>query len=367
MNTKLNHRWLILATAVIAASCGGGGSSTASTASPPPPPPPPSGNQARIDAASATAKNNSLCKAVQPFYWEIGDSTGALGSGSVDSSPASGSVPNADTAMTIASASKLPFAAYVVEKYNITGADSSFVPYLNFTSGYSNFDNQQCLLATTVSACNNGGINAQEAANHIFHYEGGHMQQLAAAPPGTDGLGFGNMTAAQLTTEVDGTLGLPESDFAFVTPQPAGGIQTTAREYAVFLRRLLADSSNPLRIATMLDDDARCTQYDPTTCPNAAPPTSSTVNLLPDNFHYGLGHWIEDDPVTSANNQAYSSAGAHGFYPWVSKPDRKLYGVLARNAISGETNGTGEGYDSLQCGRLIRKAWTTSTEQTGPY
>ena len=34
-------------------------------------------------AAAATARNNSLCIAIQPFYWEIGDQDSALASGSL--------------------------------------------------------------------------------------------------------------------------------------------------------------------------------------------------------------------------------------------------------------------------------------------
>jgi len=63
----------------------------------------------RTAAASSTAQNNALCTAIFPFYWEIGDVTGMLSSGSVGTSP-----PTATTHMSIASASKWVYGAYAV-------------------------------------------------------------------------------------------------------------------------------------------------------------------------------------------------------------------------------------------------------------
>ena len=71
-------------------------------------------------------------------------------------------------------------------------------------------------------------------------------------------------------------------------------------------------------------------------------------------WHYSLGHWVEDDPTVG--DHAFSSAGALGFYPWIDK-SKTYYGVLARDAGL-EANA---GYHSVQCGRLIRKAWTSAT------
>src|SRR5688572_21100423 len=35
----------------------------------------------RINAVNTTVANNSICKSIEIFYWEIGDKTGALASG----------------------------------------------------------------------------------------------------------------------------------------------------------------------------------------------------------------------------------------------------------------------------------------------
>jgi hypothetical protein len=71
-------------------------------------------------------------------------------------------------------------------------------------------------------------------------------------------------------------------------------------------------------------------------------------------WHYSVGHWLEDDPTVG--DGAYSSAGAFGFYPWISA-DKSLYGVISRKDVPGS------GVDSIRCGRLIRKAWVTGAAQ----
>jgi hypothetical protein len=332
-------------------------------------------DSARISAAQWTARNNPDCTPLlQPqgplgnlpggFYWEIGDVNGKHFGETLDGVNAPG--PGPDDLMSIASASKWPFAAYVVQKYHSSSNFQSYIPYLDFTSGYSTFDNSKCSVIAnqTVAECNSAGQNginpADDDPNHpgqyLFHYEGGHMQQLAAAAAGPGGLGLGNDSATDLAQEVNGALG---TNFTYVVAQPAGGITTTATEYASFLRRLMPGSAQPLLLASMLDADSQCIHSQ--TCATASPASDS--NLIPENFHYGLGHWIEDDSATDAGIKAWSSAGAHGFYPWISNTSPAWYGILARSLQIGETDGTGAGYDSLKCGRAIRAAWITATQQ----
>ena len=69
----------------------------------------------QVAAATATAENNSLCgAAISPFYWEIGDKTGALASGSVGTDM-NGVPVTSSTAFNIASASKWVYGMYVVQ------------------------------------------------------------------------------------------------------------------------------------------------------------------------------------------------------------------------------------------------------------
>lgn len=70
-----------------------------------------------------------------------------------------------------------------------------------------------------------------------------------------------------------------------------------------------------------------------------------------ESWHYSIGHWVEDDPVVG--DGAFSSAGSFGFYPWIDA-DKTTYGVLARSESAGN------GIDSVDCGRLVRRAWITA-------
>jgi hypothetical protein len=291
-------------------------------------------------AATATAETNASCIAVAPFYWAIGDTSGTLVSGSVGAG-----APVASTVMSIASGSKWLFGAYAVQKMGGTPA-SMYVPFLNFTSGYVGFNGNPCPSSATVDDCfaDLGGMQI-EADIGMFDYDGAHLQRLASL------MGLGADDNAALTAEVKSQIG-PEINFEYTQPQPAGGVDTSADQYALFLEKLLVRSPTPLLIGSTLGSDAVCTN--PTTCAAAvfSPIPGSATST--ESWHYGLTHWIEDDP--QVGDGAFSSAGTYGFYPWVDAT-RTIYGVLAREAPAGQ------GYPSAVCGRLIRKAWVTGQSQ----
>ncbi|HEY4177703.1 MAG TPA: hypothetical protein VGM90_12745 [Kofleriaceae bacterium] len=299
----------------------------------------------RMAAAEMTATTNALCTAITPFYWEIGDVTGKLDGAELHGSAAPADQISATSIMSIASASKWLFGAYVVEKQGGM-ADASAVPFLNFTSGYSGLAGDTCP-NTTVDGCLTGAAGMVVAGSvGKFDYNGAHLQKLAS------NLGLGADTSAELATEVKSQIGT-DIAFTYSQPQPAGGVVTTATQYAKFLRKLLVGSATPLAIATQLGAESVCTNK--AVCPEEAvysPIPRAGVNEA---WHYGLAHWIEDDP--GVGDGAFSSAGSFGFYPWVDKA-RTLYGVLARRNDTG-----GEGYASAACGRLIRKAWVTGGAQ----
>jgi len=317
------------------AACGGGGDSSTSVVTDP--------NDARMTAAVDTATNNPLCKAVRPFYWEVGDKLGVLVSGSVGTKT-DGSQWKRTDVVAIASASKWLYGAYAVELKGGELDAASDVPFLNFTSGYSNFKNSDCQSSDTVGICLNGGRDIAEANAAAFHYNAGHLQTHAAAN------GLGPKDNSSLTTEIKRLLG---SDVAVVytEPQLAGGGKMSAQSYANFLRKMMGDAPT-LKLGGLLGSHATCTR-EGTNC-NASAPA-----VVPEDWHYSLGHWVEDDPATTpSSNFAYSSGGAFGFYPWIDF-SKTLYGIISREDISL----TGEGYDSGQCGRQIRLAWKTGVAQ----
>ena len=107
-----------------------------------------------------------------------------------------------------------------------------------------------------------------------------------------------------------------------------------------------------LQIGKWLGKNAVCTN--PQTCPNEAIKTPIPRN---ETWHYSIGHWVEDDP--QVGDGAYSSPGAFGFYPWISR-DKAYYGIMAREDHQGvmlANQSEKPGVQSVGCGRLIRAAW----------
>ena len=143
-------------------------------------------------------------------------------------------------------------------------------------------------------------------------------------------------------SEVSHALGLP-APFAHLQPQLAAGIATNAAVYAGFLQRIMRGE---LKMAALLGANATCTN--PASCATAV--SSPAVGL---DWGYSVGHWVESVP---AGDGAFSSAGAFGFYPWLSA-DKTLYGILARQSLAGG------GIDSAKCGALIRKACNAGIAQ----
>lgn len=317
--------------ALTACGGGGGGSSTPSAPSNPT-------DATRAQAAAATAQSNTnACAVIQPFYWEIGDKTQRLASGSVDKVGSAISY-TANTSMSIASASKWIYGAYVAQQRGgvLTAQD---IQFLNFRSGYTNFGVTGCDRGDTVASCVARDSNGVQTPANVgkFYYNGAHMQVHAnLAPPG---MALGALDNAGLATEVRRLLG-NEIELSYVQPQLAGGVVTNASNYAVFLRKLM---NNQLQLSGLLGKYPVCTN--PTTCADAI----STPITSGADWHYSLGHWVEDD---AKGDGAFSSAGAFGFYPWIDAT-KTNYGIVAR------FDAAGGGNQSALCGILIRKAWAT--------
>ena len=277
-------------------------------------------------AARSTAETNEKCRAVQPFYWSIGDAHGVLADGSVGAR-----APTATTQMPIASASKLVYAAFVAQQRQGRLTDDD-VRFLTFTSGYTHF--RACRRGQTIAECDAMGRNGDHdaATDGRFAYGGGHMERHAVL----DGLGA--LDDAGLARTINETLG---TSFRYLQPQLAGGIATSAADYGDFLRRIV---DGRLQMKPLLGAHAVCTN--PRTCSTAAESPFTQADV-----HYSIGHWVEDDPQ---GDGAFSSAGAFGFYPWISH-EATTWGVLARFAPS--LNGAKAGAASMMCGRQIRAAW----------
>jgi len=117
-------------------------------------------------AAHNAADSSAACRDIQPFYWEIGTKSAVVASGS----EGDGSV-GRDTVLTIASASKMVFGAYVIQKEQgkIDAATSKF---LHMSAGYVGLRALSCGRGvSTVQDCFDQGDNSQYVAqddNHFF-------------------------------------------------------------------------------------------------------------------------------------------------------------------------------------------------------
>lgn len=336
-------------------ACGGGGGSNTSAQL-----------QPKLQAAALTAQSASLCSAISPFYWEIGSADGPMARGQVGDSI------GADTPIPVASGSKWMYAAYVVQ---LRGAEPVDRPYLQFTSGYSNMipttceanpsggdptqTVDQCLASRGAATVSGGNQQGSKDANTEgkFYYNSGHMTVHAS-----DEMGLGAQTTAGLTAQIGPVLaqGSPLGAFGYARTDLASGVITSANGYAVFLRNILRGR---LSILSVLGQDAVCTN--PANCPSAL---YSPVNGLPaepvsgESWHYGRGHWVEDDPTpqpdgTTLGDGAFSSPGALGFYPWIDD-SKTYYGIVARVSLN-----SGASFESVECGRMIRKAFLTGEPQ----
>ncbi|GAC1627872.1 MAG: hypothetical protein NVS9B10_17220 [Nevskia sp.] len=290
------------------------------------------GSAAAVAAATRTAQDGANCKAIGDFYWEVGDGKGPVASGSIGDSYAS------NKPLRIASASKLVWGAYVLEKLG-KGRDPSDeqLAELEMCSGHTAFNPIACLLTRTVGGCFESRSNAQIRPGDIgrFSYGGGHDQKLAVD------LGLGAMNAEALTREVRSYLG-NDVALSYARPQPAGGLEGTPAGYAGFLRKII---NGQLRIKDYLGYKPVCTL--PAACPSAV------ESPVKEAWHYSLNHWVEDDP--RSGDGAYSSPGLEGFYPWISA-DRTSYGLIAREQLRANAY-----WASVQCGRDIRKAYFSGT------
>jgi hypothetical protein len=302
---------------------------------------PPASTAARIAAATAAAQSGSnACAPIRPFYWEVGDKAQRLAGGSVNAA-GNGTVYEAGTVMNIASASKWLYGAYVAEQRGgaLTAED---IEFLNFRSGYVSLPALTgCQQNDTIGSCLARGSNGVQTPSEVgrFHYDGGHMQKHASLP--SPGMALGAMNNAMLAAEMRRVLGT-DIALSFSQPQPAGGVRTSAKDYAAFLRKLL---NKQLKMGSLLGSHPVCTN--PQTCP-----TATYSPIATESWHYSIGHWVEDDPARG--DGAFSSAGAFGFYPWIDA-SRSFYGVVARTAIFGSGN------ESAACGAAIRRAWISGS------
>ncbi|MRS97751.1 hypothetical protein GJQ57_03680 [Ralstonia pickettii] len=294
----------------------------------------------RRAAVESTLARAASCQQMGDYYWEIGDADGVLMRGQ------RGQRIGANKTVRLGSASKWVFGAYVVERANGKPTPAQ-IDALTMRSGYDGLNPLLCNRNDTVQSCFQRGRNATFTPGHVgrFSYNGGHDQKLLID------LGLGRADAEALNNDLDrqlaNTPGAREGGqplgIRFLAPEPAGGMIATPAGYGQFLRRLIRGD---YQLGKMLGQHAVCTE--PGTCPTAV----STPAALP--WHYALNYWIEDQP---GGDGAFSSAGAFGFYPWITA-DKRHYGMLVRETLAPRAY-----VRSAACGALIRRAFAEGKPQ----
>ncbi len=311
-------------------------------------------------AAAATAQNNAQCTPIQPFYWEVGNATSALASGSA--TPSGGTAVLSSTKFSIASASKWIYGMYVVQQRggaaNLTANDINF---LTFQSGYSYMGSDTSSAACTAPASGADSINhcltlpsstsgkffdsQNPATIGVFDYDGGHEENHAGQfQPEINAL-----DTSALGPAIASGLGVAGITLRYNQPLLAGGIYGSADDYSPLLRAVL---SGQLGMLNALGTHAVCAWSVGGGCNAAYSP------VYTEHFHYSIAHWVEDDPTSG--DGAFSSPGAFGFYPWI-EANKQFYGVISRAAPA---NGAIQnGLQSSLCGHEIRAAWESGQPQ----
>jgi hypothetical protein len=232
--------------------------------------------------------------------------------------------------MAIASTSKSLYSSdWVQRQKGVLTADD--VKFFNFRRGYTQFSS--CVGSLTVGGCLECGTSGvfDPATEGFFACGGDPMQKHATLN------GLGGLTASGLAAEFRSLLG-SEIAITYGSPQLVGGARASAAEYAKVPRRIVGKR---LVMHDVLGTFAVC--VDPATCPQAI----RTPSPPGEQWHYSIGHWVEDDP--RVGDGAFSSPGAFDFYPWVDA-SKRWYGIVAQESLRGA-------YESLERGRQIPKAW----------
>jgi len=293
---------------------------------------------AKTKAVTDAIAASSSCKALGDFYWEMGDANGALTKGQV------GTTYNASSVVNLASAAKWPFATYFVQKFG--APTNAQIQALTMRAGYVNMNDALCAVTFTVRGCFNAPTqflpfgNSWKSSDAVdkFDYNSGNFQKVAVDA------GLGAMSSSALATDMRKLLGITSSsELTYAYPGIASGLHMSANSYASVLRKIM---TNQLAMGSMLELGRTCTLQG--ICPNAM------HSPISQDWDYGLGHWVEYD--TAGSDQAYSSIGYNGFYPWITT-DLQYYGVLSLE------NSFNIAPQAVLCGRALRQAWLAAPAQ----
>jgi serine-type D-Ala-D-Ala carboxypeptidase/endopeptidase len=198
---------------------------------------------------------------------------------------------------------------------------------LSFTSGFNTDPvSGGCTneANTTLQACaqqiyNEGQDTAPGAA---YSYGPEHMHIAAAMAEVATGKTFAQIFEEEIVTPLGMSASTRYVMPSTTNPLVSGGAASTARDYALFLRSLLANELVADR-ATFLRDRT-------VGIPFLLRP-QATVDV--GDWHYALGAWVEcKKPVfdtSCADARIFSSPGSYGWTPWIDL-NRGYFAIVAR-------------------------------------
>ena len=205
---------------------------------------------------------------------------------------------------------------------------------LCLNSGLANFETCVNNIATTNAG--NGIVPGQQ-----FHYGSSHLQ--VAGLMAVKARGVPVATWQDLFAEFQNETGLfrtaPTTAYdlpSSANPRLAGGMHWTGEEYLAFLKAL----KNGTLLSSTMNEFLADHTPSPAVVIASSPIALTPPNGLGENWHYGLGHWLEC-PVSagsaftcSSSTARLSSPGAYGAYPFWDR-SKGYTGMVARQGTIG--------------------------------
>jgi len=221
---------------------------------------------------------------------------------------------------------------------------------LSFTSGLENSHACINLQLANFENCVENILETNQVnpvpAGSEFYYGSSHMQLAGLMTIKALGLASWQEVVARFTSETALFLNSSYSLPTLQNPRLSGGMIWTTSDYLDYLGKLY-------KRELLNDDSLEQQRFDYTK--NAVIVNSPALEEINQDWHYGLGVWLEcNSPSYNCNEVTrVSSPGAYGAYPFIDY-EHQYYGLIARE---GELGSFDEGYAIWQSIQLKIEHW----------
>lgn len=191
------------------------------------------------------------------------------------------------------------------------------------TSGMGNNDASFALSAPSITLRQSAALLSSEplvaSPGTAFYYGGFSMQAAGAAAEVAAGLPFSQLMSERLTAP----LGMASTRFytaSDTNPRIAGGIESTAADFSVFMDTLLNDGVHRTTGVRVLSAASVAEMFARQTT------DAQTVLASPvDNNRYGIGVWLDQQGYAGAPVMDQLAAGARGFHSWIDQSEGLVF------------------------------------------